>query len=59
LVTEQVELVTMIQVPLIIFYAGWHVQFIAVDLSTIWSGPAVNTVLPLIHTYRIVRRKCR
>jgi len=44
LVTEQVEVVTMTQVPLIICYAGCHVKFIAVDLSTLWSGPAVNTV---------------
>jgi len=42
LVTEQVEVVTMIQVPLVICYAGCHVKFIAVDLSTLWSGPAVS-----------------
>jgi len=35
LVTEQVEVVIMTQVPLIICYAGCHVQFIAVDLSTL------------------------
>jgi len=35
----------MIQVPLIICYAGCHVQFIAVDLSIFWSESAFNTVL--------------
>jgi len=45
LLHEQAELTAIYISPIIHFYAGCHVQFIAVDLSTFWSESAINTVL--------------